>query len=168
MLKKIIYIILILAFIGAGIYAWFYFSKPQVKTGTNASLPPVSSQTALPQQSTQPSYSIVDTFPKTDTINIGTGNGSIEVKNFYKNIIDTEEGHAILEDNSDYQISYDRSTSIFYINLKNILVQQSKAENQLIGILGIGMQDICKLNVLVFQTGQQNGGELSFCANKVK
>ena len=169
MLKKIFYIILILAVIGGGIYAWFYFSKKAPQNNQTASLPEVStSGTSQPASSAQSSYSITDTFPKTDTISIGTSNGSVEIKNFYKNIIDTEEGHVILADSADYQISYDRNTSIFYINLISAAAQQSKAENQLLGILGVGQQDICKLNVVVLKPGQTNGGRLSFCAGVIK
>ncbi len=172
-MKKIIYIILALAVIGGGAYAWFYFSKRN-GTGTQpaSSLPAVQSQpqaqAPASQQSASLSNSITDSFPKTETINIGTGSGSIEVKNFYNIAADTEEGFVIIEDASDYQIAYDRSTSNFYISMKSITAQQSKAEDRLLAILGIGQNDICRLNVLVLQPGQQQGTGLSFCANKVK
>ena len=168
-MKKILYLALLFVVIGGGAYAWFYFSKNTVQTTQTATLPEVSvSGTSQPVSPTQSSYSIADTFPKTDTISIGTSSGSVEVKNFYKNIIDTEEGHIILTDSADYQISYDRNTSIFYINLISSSTQQSKAEDRLLAILGIGQQDICKLNVFVLQPGQQQRTGLSFCANKVK
>ncbi len=172
-MKKIIYIILAIAVIGGGAYAWFYFSK---QTGSSAqpsaSLPSVQSQSQAQapaaRQTASLSNSITDSFPKTETINIGTGSGSVEVKNFYNIAADTEEGFVIIEDTSDYQIAYDRSTSNFYIYMRSITAQQSKAEDHLLSILGIGQQDICKLNVFVLQLGHQQGTGLSFCANKVK
>ena len=166
-MKKIIYIIIILAVIAGGVFAWFYFSQKSgvrnISENKNVavSLPaPVKTASPLPS-----SYSIADTFPKTDTISIGTENGAVEVKNFYKNIVDTEEGSAILVDNINYQISYDRNTSIFYIHFRNALVPQSKAETELLTLLGIVQHDACRLNVLVFQVGQINGSGLSFCTN---
>lgn len=168
-MKKNLYIIIILALVAGGAYAWFYFSKPTTQTNQTATLPEVStSGTPQPVSPPKPSYSIADTFPKTDTISIGTNNGSVEVKNFYKNIIDTEEGHVILADSADYKISYDRNTSIFYINLISVTAQQSKAENQFLGILGTSQQDICKLNVIVSKPGQTTGSRLSFCAGVIK
>ena len=169
-MKKTIYIILIIAVTAGGVYAWFYFSRKTAVQNApankdiNASLP-AATQTA---SSLPDSYSITDTFPKTDTISIGTGNGAVEVKNFYKNIVDTEEGFAILADNINYQISYDRSTSVFYIHFRNASAQQSAAETELLTILGIGQQDACKFDAFVFQAGQQEGSNLSFCAGGVK
>ena len=161
-MKIALYIILVLAIIGGGIYAWFYFSKNDTQAGPAAKLPSVSSSSSLPS----PSYSIADTFPKTETISIGTGNGSIEVKNFYKTLVDTEEGSIIMADNENYQISYERSTSVFYIHFRNDAVSQSQAEADLLNVLGISQQDACKLNVLVFQPGKTNGAKLSFCTNR--
>lgn len=172
-MKKIIYIIFALAVIGGGAYAWFYFSK-RTGAGTQAapSLPAVQSrsqaQAPSAQQTASVSNSITDSFPKTETINIGTGSGSIEIKNLYNIAVDTEEGFVIIEDSPDYQIVYDRSTSNFYINMRSITAQQSKAENRLLAILGISQKDICRLNVFVLQAGQQQRIGLSFCANKVK
>jgi len=164
-MKKNIYIILILAVIGGGIYAWFYFSKPGAANNLAvSSLPSVSSSLSLPS----PSYTIADTFPKTETIGIGTTQGTIEVKNFYKMLADTEEGSVIMKENENYKIFYDRSTSRFYIYLTAPSASQSQAETDLLSILGVGQQDACKLNVLVFQPGQSNGTNLSFCAGRVK
>ncbi len=161
-MRKVIYIILVIAVIAGGVYAWFYFSKNGSESNpvTPSSLLPPSS---LSSSSLPASYSITDTFPKTDTISIGTDSGSVEVKNFYKTIVDTEEGFVIMKDNENYQISYDRSTSIFYIYFRNALVPQSMAETELLTMLGIGQQDACRLDVSVFQAGQQKGSGLSFC-----
>lgn len=164
MLKKLIYIIPILALIASGIFAWFYLSERNVKSNNVESF--LNSTGTIAVSQLPANYSITDTFPKTDTITIGTGSGSIEVKNFYKTIVDTEEGFVILEDNADYEIVYDRSTSQFYIYLITDSAPQSQAENELLNILGIGQQDVCKLDVLVLRAGQTNGVDLSFCANR--
>ena len=164
-MKIALYIILIIVVIGGGIYAWFYFSKNDTQAGPAAELPSVSSSQSSSSSLPSPSYSIADTFPKTETISIGTGNGSIEVKNFYKTLVDTEEGSIIMADNENYQISYERSTSVFYIDLRTETASQPQAEADLLNVLGIGQQDACKLNVLVFQSGLAEGSRLSFCAN---
>lgn len=165
-MRKFFYVILILIIIGGCIFAWFHFIKNIPATGPvpTASLPQPSLSKSSSSSSAMPiSYSIADTFPKTDTISIGTGNGSIDVKNFYKTLVDTEEGSIIMADNADYQISYVRTTSIFYIHFKNATVAQSTAESELINILGISQQDACNLNILVFPAGKQEGNRPSFC-----
>ncbi len=157
-MKKIFYIIVVLAVaaVGGGIYFWFLSSK-------NVPQPPQNQQTIVSQstQDVPPSYSITDTFPKEDKITIGTANGSVEMNNFYKKAIDTEEGSVILTDNNDYEISYDRSASKFYIYLRNP-GSRSKAESELLNILGIGQKEACKLDVSV-AAGQTSVGNLSFC-----
>ena len=163
-MKIALYIILVLAIIGGGVYAWFYFSESNVKSNNVNSNSATSTETN-PISQMPVNYSIADTFPKTETISIGTGNGSIEVKNFYKTLVDTEEGSIIMADNENYQISYERSTSVFYIDLRTETASQPQAEADLLNVLGIGQQDACKLNVLVFQSGLAEGSRLSFCAN---
>ncbi|MDP3948666.1 MAG: hypothetical protein Q8Q17_01815 [bacterium] len=163
-MKIAFYILLIVAVIAGGIYAWFYFSDSNVKSNNVNSSPATSTETN-PISQMPVNYSIADTFPKTETISIGTGNGAVEVKNFYKKIVDTEEGFVIMADNENYQISYERSTSVFYIDLRTETVLQTKAESDFLSVLGISQQDACKLNVLVFHAGQSNGTNLSFCTN---
>ena len=162
-MKIALYIILILAVIGGGVYAWFYLSERNVESNNVESS--LNSTGTQPMSQLPVDYKIADTFPKTETISIGTGNGSIEVKNFYKTLVDTEEGSIIMADNENYQISYERSTSVFYIHFRNDAVSQSQAEADLLNVLGISQQDACKLNVLVFQSGLAEGSRLSFCAN---
>ena len=163
-MKIALYIILVLAVIGGGIYAWFYLSERNVESNNVESS--LNSTGTQPVSQLPVDYKIADTFPKTETISIGTGNGSIEVKNFYKTLVDTEEGSIIMADNENYQISYERSTSVFYIDLRTETASQPQAEADLLNILGIGQQDACKLNVLVFQPGKTNGAKLSFCTNR--
>ena len=160
-MKIALYIILVLAIIGGGIYAWFYFSERNVESNNVESS--LNSTGTQPMSQLPVDYKIADTFPKTEAISIGTGNGSIEVKNFYKTLVDTEEGSIIMADNENYQISYERSNSVFYIYFRNADLSQPQAEMDLLDILGISQQDACKLNVLVFQFGQSNGNSLSFC-----
>ena len=162
-MKIALYIILFIALLAGGIYAWFYFSERNVKSNNVESS--LNSTGTQPMSQLPVDYKIADTFPKTETISIGTGNGSIEVKNFYKTLVDTEEGSIIMADNENYQISYERSTSVFYIDLRTETASQPQAEADLLNVLGIGQQDACKLNVLVFQSGLAEGSRLSFCAN---
>ena len=164
-MKTVLYVIIVIALIGGGIFAWFYFSKTGVQAGPNtSSLPSASLSPSL--SPLPPSYTIADTFPKTETISIGTDNGTVEVKNFYKTFVDTEEGSVIMIENENYEVFYDRGTSRFYIYLITPLASQSQAETDLLNILGIGQQDACKLGVRVIRANQPDEGALSFCVGR--
>ncbi|MBI4085414.1 MAG: hypothetical protein HY432_02845 [Candidatus Liptonbacteria bacterium] len=161
-MKKTLYIfvVLVVIVIGGGIYSWFYYSRGGSQNNSSSSPLPQSSSSSLPTPS-----SVSDTFPKGETISIGTMEGSVVVKNFYNTVADTDEGFAILQDEDDYQISYQRSTSKFYIYLRNA-ASQSKAESDLLNILSIGQNDACKLDVSVVIAGQSNETGLSFCPGR--
>lgn len=123
--------------------------------------------TLSPARASSSSPSIDDTFPTGDTLNIGTTSGVVSVKNFYKTLIDTEEGSAIMKENDNYEIFYDRNTSQFYIFMPSGSSARPQAESDLLSILGIGQQDACKLSVSVIYAGQENNpAGLSFCASQ--
>ncbi len=148
-MKKKIYIILVVAVICGGIGVSLYtVSSAQ----TSSTLP-------------SPSYTIADTFPVTNTIEIGTPKGTVQVNNFYKTLVDTEEGSVIMKESAGYEIFYDRSSSQFYIYLATASSSQAQAETDLLNILGVGQSDACKLSVSVLRPGQTNSTGLSFCAN---
>lgn len=164
MLKKIFWTVLALSLISGGVYAWFYFSNKQKVAVTPAAgngLPAGASATT-----SMPSSSVADTFPKGDTISIGTAQGGVEVKNFYNSLVDTEEGLAIIENNDNDEIAYDRTAGIFYIYLKTAAASQDQAEGAFLKILGVGQQEACKLDASVFQPNQAGGKSLSFCPGR--
>ena len=115
-------------------------------------------------------------IPSGDTIVIGTPQGSVTMKNFYKAVLDTEEGFAILRDRSDYQIAYDTNTSRFSIAVLGAPFDEArkKAEADFLSILGITKNDACRLAVSVVSSArnsevqaEKNMG-LSFCAAGVE
>ncbi len=163
-MKKTIYILGIAA--GIGILGYlgfiFLFKRPgqQINpAGQPGALPPIAT-------STNPK-SISDSFPKTPTIDIGTSQGVVEVKNFYIHFAYTEEGSLILKDGDDYSIGYKPDNSGFLIYLKTppLASAREKAENDFLDILGISQSDACKLTVRVATAPNGENSGLSFCFN---
>lgn len=180
MIKKIIYVVILIAVIGAGYFSFKLLSGRQTQPSNQIQsglLPDSSISSTLPAHS--PSE---NTYPTTPMITIGTSQGIVEVKNFYNSIVDTEEGLLILADRDDYEIAYDRSNSSFMVALRSDAPKARKAgETELLNILGIGQPDACKLNVQVFlnpsvqfaaslgkpRQGREGNQNLSFCLNKL-
>lgn len=172
-MKKAIYLTGILIALGMIGYFGFTFFRntPQENDGNGTQslqsglLPSVSENPLL-------TASITDQFPKTQTITLGTNQGAIEVKNFYKTAVDTEEGSVILKNLDDYVIAYRRDTSIFRIELfsPSAAVRQN-AEHDFLQILGTNQTDACKLDVQVILFRSAQDGEnsrLSFCFDKIQ
>ena len=176
-MRKFLYLIGIVAALGILGYLTFilFFRQgpPQgaanrqilVQSGLLPSTPLAANESSSPSDN---NYSITDQFPKTPTIKIGTSQGTVEVKNFYLTLVDTEEGSVILKRNDgEYEIAYRRDDSLFRVELwsPSAAVRQN-AEKDLLQILGVGQSDACKLNVEVtlFRTVQDGtSSPLSFC-----
>ena len=172
-MKKLFYIIGIIAVIGIVGYLIFVFFFQKLRQGTGGNGAHLPQQGLLPQtpQNSIALTSITDQFPKTPTVKLGTNQGIVEVKNFYNALADTEEGSVILKNLDAYVIAYRRDTSAFAIELfSNSITVRQAAETDFLNILGIGQADACKLNVQVQTPTNQSGVEnknLSFCLNKL-
>lgn len=146
-MKKTIYILIFVAVIALGYFSFKFFSgrQSQQSDQVQSGLLPNSPTTSVPSGD----YSIESRFPKTNTITIGTSQGVVEMKNFYKTFVDTEEGLVILKDTDEYEIAYDRENSSFLIYLKNPSSKDDRknAEADFLNILGINQENACKLNV---------------------
>ncbi len=137
------------------------------KSGT----PPDLSDSGLPPDQILPADAPPRTFPAGDTIAIGTDKGTVTVKNFYRNLVDTEEGFIIIRDEPAYMIYYEVTSGAFFIDLSVPFSDRARAEieKSFVALLGVSGEDVCKLDVTV--TSSQSPGEtrpLSFCPGKVK
>lgn len=176
-MRKFIILISFILFIGAliiGLVAGF--KKPQ----SPAALAPNSTETAptaFPPLSPDSidSFLKASNFPTGDSITLGTPKGGVRVKNFYKAIVDTEEGFIRIRDNDDYRLSYNPADSNFYINIfsQPFEVSRKKAEKDFLDILGVSQPEACKLRVVESAPAAEanlagkNLG-LSFCVGEVK
>ena len=174
-MKKFVYIFAVVAIILV-VSAVIFFRSP----GAALNIVKNANLGSLPGTSQNPTPLVIGkgatNAPVGDTISLGTPSGVVVVNNFYKNLVDTEEGSVIFRVGDGYQISYNTSNSNFRISIwKGPLdgVRQA-AEKDFVSLVGVNMQDACRLLVyfvipkdvdLVLST-QKPG--LSFCAKGVK
>lgn len=164
--RKTIYAVVVIAVVAPLVYLWI------VRRGEAPSVPPAT-----------PSYAGTATYPvgapesvpaAGETIVLGTPQGSVTTKNFYRNKVDADGGFVTIARTDDREISYEKETSTFFVSLPAGagLEKRKEAEQALIDALGIGKDDACKLSVAVVMyernaNGQVSGGSsrLSFCTN---
>jgi hypothetical protein len=182
-MKRIAIVVGILVVLGiAGYFAFMIFSKktPQgsINSGVSGSTAESTNQdnsmqgSLPPPQENPPVNNQVSNraYPDTPTIKIGTSQGIVEVNNFYKSAVDTEEGLIILANPDEYDIAYDPSNSSFIIAIKiNSAGVRQNAENELLHILNVSQNNACKLNAIVtFPPPDGEKSRLSFCFGNVK
>ena len=117
--------------------------------------------------------SISEAFPlalKSERILLQGPGGGVWVNNFYKvaKAAIPEENAVLVIRAAEYDIFYFRERGSFELALGISASEAAKsiAENSLFGILGIGKQELCKLNVLVSSLssgGDKEYSRLSFC-----
>jgi hypothetical protein len=165
-MSKKIYIILGVIVVAIVLYLYYGRGNDEVVTV------PSDVESDLPAGST----SILDKISKLaneDTITLGTRSGSVTVKNFYKDYIETEEGTFTFAKTDLYDFGYDPDASVFLIALLKAPVNSSQksAEDALLEVLDISQADACKLNVSVTAYGLNKDfgvKGLSFCPSTVK
>jgi hypothetical protein len=90
-------------------------------------------------------------IPAGNTITIGTANGSVVINNIYKTAlyIDQDLQAVVVQDNSDYLITYNISDSSFSITIFGtpVVAARNAAEGAFLSSLGVSKQDACKLTV---------------------
>ena len=171
MSKKLIIVILI--FLVVIFVAWMLFFKlgflgiGNIPTTTNKNS---SGETSI----TTPLTPMVTDFPNApqgDSFAIGTPEGSVTVKNFYKLPVMIDGELLIIEDTNDYQITYDTLNSQFYIYASSspVVVSRQEGESAFLSVLGISREDACKLDVaegsVTMAATDTNYLSLSFCAS---
>ncbi len=108
-----------------------------------------------------------------EKIALGTSDGIVEVRDFYKDpaVFAIEEEDFMLDIRANYYIAYHRLQSSFEIVIKQSPVESARANAELwlVDYLGITQEDACKLKALVtvpITVDQNLGGRsypLSFC-----
>jgi hypothetical protein len=169
MTRRFVYIIVIIIFLGLVTYViWYWQNKHQGS-------PRALEQNVLPLAA---SNDVSKNIPTGDTITIGTPRGSVQVKNFYKDIEDTEEGLVILRDSDEYEVVYNPAASEFSIYIKQppLETERAKAEADLLNLLGLNADKIkaCYLKVslyispLINENLSGNDLGLSFCKSGIQ
>jgi hypothetical protein len=165
MKRKII--ILVLAFAVVVLAGWFFLSR--FNFSGNANVPAATVQTS----GTTPITPGVTNFPgapQGDSFVLGTPNGSVTLKNFYKLPVVIDGEFLILENSNDYQITFDTVNSQFFIYASSspLGAARAKGESAFLAMLGLSESDACKLNVAEgYPAGMPLAGlraTLSFCA----
>lgn len=173
-MKKIIIIVVALLMVAIGLFVFFGLFRAKNNPATNTT--GVSGVGALgtvnlPSQSITPSVMSFPGAPQGATFAIGTPQGLVAVKNFYNSPLVLDEEFLILENTSDYQITYDTENNQFFVYASSSPLEAARQEGEsaLLSLLGISKQDACKLNVVDgFPQGSsmanvQEG--LSFCSS---
>lgn len=117
--------------------------------------------------------SIFEAFPlapKSDRILLQGPGGGVWVNNFYKiaKAAMPEDNAALVVRAADYDIIYFRASGSFELALGISASTPAKdaAENSFFGVLGIGKQELCRLDIKVSSLGPGGDKEyskLSFC-----
>jgi hypothetical protein len=90
--------------------------------------------------------------PSTNRVEIQVQDGSVSLPNFYNNVLaESENGSAILVENSDYQFGFDRSKNSFIITIYSLNLEETitQAERAFLSRYDLSESDACKLNVFV-------------------
>lgn len=115
-------------------------------------------------------------IPAGETVQIGTPRGTVVVKNFYKNVVATDEEFFILQKIGNYVISYDTMHGNFTVEILGAPVNETRkaAEENLLNLLDITRADACKLKVIegISRELDKNLADksypLSFCASVIQ
>ena len=168
-MKKILIVFIILIIVGGGFFVWFLLKgSVPINSGKDNTV----TQGVLPITSPATKESSL-TVPAGDTIAIGTTQGIITVKNFYKNVVGWQEEYAIFKQSAAYDLLYDTEDSSFVVSIKSGVLSQVRplAEQAFLDTLGISQNDACKLVVivgvdpLVDPSLANRALSLSFCAS---
>jgi hypothetical protein len=162
-MKKIIIWVVgaaLLIIIGFGIYFLFFGKNTPSYTGGNnqaGTLPDVSypSSTTPSDVSGLEDYigqasDVYDNLPTGDTLQLGTTQGMVQMTNFYaKNPPVIEGGGIVIKQTPNYVITYDPSTSAFWLAITGAPFEtwRAAAEQDFLATLGIDKTDACKLSV---------------------
>lgn len=166
-MRRLVLIAVVIVLVGVGMAAAFtFFRKQPVGQETGGSLSEGTGGNLQPQPLGQ--YPGV---PVGETFTIGTAEGILTVKNFYKSAVAiVEDTDVVLKETRDYSIHYSRADSSFQVIIMNkpTAAARSAAEKDLLSILGVQLADACSLKVVVIvplPVDQASAGSfrLSFC-----
>ena len=113
---------------------------------------------------------VSENFPDTSLLDLAAKDGVVTVKNFYKNIVASEEDSLVIARTTEYFITYQKTQNYFWIAITGGDFKQSRleAESAILTLLGISKEDACRLDISVgapygsqIPAGEKSG--LSFC-----
>lgn len=175
MMRKILILLAIFVVVVAAVFAYVYFSSRKSSSNSASANPTVSSSSTatLPMVPSTSSGNTIPGAPTGTTFVMGTADGSVTVNNFYLQPFVIDEEYLILENNNDYQITYDTENNQFFVYASSSPIAQSEQEGEsaLLSLLGVSETDACKLNVVVgYETPTDPNDShtffpLSFCDN---
>jgi hypothetical protein len=111
-----------------------------------------------------------------DALSIGTPQGSVLVKNFYKDAAEVEANIFLIKQTAEYAIVYDAEGGKFFLEfpVKPDDTLRTVAEQDLLRVLGIRERDACNLDaslITLFNIQKKTPGtsmKLSFCTNGIQ
>jgi hypothetical protein len=174
-MKKIISLVAIILVVGSAIlFAWLR-SRPAaetVTTDTGSSVSVINDAPETTESTGVSAGSSTAAIPSGDTITIGTSQGGVTMNNFYKIGTDFDSSEIIVTSTPQFEIDYVEDGNVFQVVvLQEPIADADKAgEAALLSILGIGKEDVCKLNasvVVPYNIDQTLGGKtygLSLCS----
>lgn len=115
-------------------------------------------------------------IPQSPTVVLGTKNGSVEVRNFYKDATGQEGDTLLLGDAANYRIVYNTRDSSFWIFIvgKPVDAARKNAEADFLKMLNINQNNACAIDVTLSVSAYADvslAGKslpLSFCPNNVQ
>lgn len=154
-------IILILLLMGLAWGVWWFLQAPsEERSGENGlidvlkpfkkeELKIINTETFIDSTT----LSLRKEFGKTPTLSLPGDGGEIVIKNFYpESVFILEDGHATIVRADDYTITYVAIKKSFQITIKaeNIMETASVAEKELLKILEIKPEELCRLHPVLF------------------
>ena len=136
-----LFIIILLVILGAVVYFVFLRGEAIPPFGLGE-LPGI----------TLPPTRATSTLPQGDFLSIGTREGTVTVKNFYKNAVDINtERDVLVTRTPEYDIVYFASDGGFSISILATPFEavRAKAEQAFLERLGVGREDACRLAVYI-------------------
>lgn len=153
------------------------YNPSHAQSGSNQAPPQVTSFPAVLPSSSLPDYigsasEIYGALPTGNTLDIGTSQGTVTVRNFYASDPPVDEaGDLVIKITADYLIVYNPARGNFWLPIEGtpFASWQAVAEQDLMQTLGIGQSDACRLSAasgVIYSPGNPDDGisyPLSFC-----
>ncbi len=163
-MKNFLYVaIAILIVLAAGYFVFFRSTPTPPENQTIQNPPPPSGNTTAIATAN---------YPKGDTLVLGTSQGGVTVRNFYKDVVGTEGTLILFKDAAQFTLSYDPETSEFFIYVVTAPFDANrlKAEKEFLTLLNITENEACKLKVSATGARGVDAKEygLSFCLNTLQ
>jgi hypothetical protein len=142
-MKKILILLFVLAIAVAAFYFLFFRGRNTGNGPEGAGAPAITPTGRLNVFPVS-----LQNIPQTPTVILGTKNGSVEVRNFYKDATGQEGDTLLLKDAASHRIVYNARDSNFWIFIigKPVDAARKEAEADFLKILNINQHNACLLD----------------------